>query len=157
LLKKIAEGTFREDLYYRLNVMRIDLPPLRERMEDLPHLVSHIVQKISGSARAVVDPEVMGVVASYHWPGNVRELHNLLERTYLTGKGVVTADQLFYQIRLSDGQPNPETGFKKRVDRFEQELLLGALKATGGNKTAAARMLGMKPSTFRDKLEKLGL
>jgi DNA-binding NtrC family response regulator len=157
LLEKIAEGTFREDLYYRLNVMRVDLPPLRERMEDLPQLVSFIIRKISGSERGIIDPEAMGVLASYHWPGNVRELRNLLERTYLTGKGVVTADQLTYQIGLGNGQPRADAGFKQRVDRFERELLLGALKATGGNKTAAARMLGMKPSTFRDKLERLGL
>jgi len=157
LLEKIAEGTFREDLYYRLNVMRVDLPPLRERMEDLPQLVSFIIRKISGSERGIIDPEAMGVLASYHWPGNVRELRNLLERTYLTGKGVVTADQLSYQIGLGNGQPRADAGFKQRVDRFERELLLGALKAAGGNKTAAARMLGMKPSTFRDKLEGLGL
>jgi DNA-binding NtrC family response regulator len=157
LLEKIAEGMFREDLYYRLNVMRIDIPPLRERREDLPPLVSHIVQKISGSERGVIDPEAMGVLASYHWPGNVRELRNLLERTYLTGKGTVTADELVHQIGLGNDGPKVDTGFKKRVDRFERELLLGALKAAGGNKTAAARMLGMKPSTFRDKLERLGL
>jgi DNA-binding NtrC family response regulator len=156
LLEKIAEGTFREDLYYRLNVMRIDLPPLRERLEDLPQLVSHLVQKISGSERTALDPAVIGVLTSYHWPGNVRELHNLLERTYLTGKGIVTADQLVYQIGLGNGQRKADTGFKQRVDRFERELLLGALKAAGGNKTAAARMLGMKPSTFRDKLERQG-
>jgi DNA-binding NtrC family response regulator len=157
LIEKIAGGMFREDLYYRLNVMRIDIPPLRERMEDLPPLVNHIVQKISGSERGVIDPEAMGVLASYHWPGNVRELRNLLERTYLTGKGTVTADELIHQIGLDNNGPKLDTGFRQRVDRFERELLLGALKAAGGNKTAAARMLGMKPSTFRDKLERLGL
>jgi len=157
LLEKIADRTFREDLYYRLNVMRIDIPPLRERMEDLPQLVSHIVQKISGNERWVIDAEGLGVLASYHWPGNVRELRNLLERTYLTGKGTVTAEQLFHQIRLGNGTPKADTVFKQRVDRFERELLLSALKAAGGNKTAAARILGMKPSTFRDKLERLGL
>lgn len=141
---------------HRLNVMRVDLPPLRERMEDLPQLASHIIQKISGSERGVIDPEATGILASYHWPGNVRELRNLLERTYPTGKGVVTADQLVYQIRLGNGQRKADTGFKQRVDRFERELLLGALKAAGGNKTATARMLGMKPSTYRDKLQKLG-
>ncbi len=157
LLEKITEGTFREDLYYRLNVMRIDVPPLRERMEDLPQLVSHIVQKISGSEGWVIDAEGIGVLASYHWPGNVRELRNLLERTYLTGKGAVTAEQLFHQIRFGNGRSKVDTGFNQRVDRFERELLLGALRAAGGNKTAAARILGMKPSTFRDKLERLGL
>jgi DNA-binding NtrC family response regulator len=157
LMEKIAEGKFREDLYYRLNVMRIDLPPLRERLEDLPQLADFILRKISGSERGLVDPEALGVLASYHWPGNVRELRNLLERTYLTANGVVTADQLARQIGLGNGRVRDDAGFKQRVDRFERELLLGALKAAGGNKTAAARILGMKPSTFRDKLERLGL
>jgi DNA-binding NtrC family response regulator len=157
LLQKVTDGTFREDLYYRLNVMRIDIPPLRERMEDLPQLANHLVQRISGNERWVIDAEGMGVLASYHWPGNVRELRNLLERTYLIGKGTVTAEQLFHQLRLGDGAPKVETGFKQRIDRFERELLLSALRAAGGNKTAAARLLGMKPSTFRDKLERLEL
>jgi DNA-binding NtrC family response regulator len=157
LAVKIAEGSFREDLYYRLNVMRIDLPPLRDRIEDVPPLVSFIMRKISGSERGGIDAESLGILASYHWPGNVRELRNLLERAYLTAKGVVTADLLSSQIGLCNGRAGADTGFKQRVDRFERELLLGALKAAGGNKTAAARMLGMKPSTFRDKLERLGL
>lgn len=157
LLEKIDEGTFREDLYYRLNVMRIDIPPLRDRMEDLPHLVNHILQKVSGSQQGIIDHEAMGVLSSYHWPGNVRELQNLLERAHLTGKGRVTAEQLVDQIGAGNGQPKADIGFKQRIDRFERELLLGALKAAGGNKTAAARMLGMRPSTFRDKLERLGL
>jgi DNA-binding NtrC family response regulator len=157
LLGQISTGHFREDLYYRLNVMRIDLPPLRERMEDLPHLVSHIVRKISGSEHGLIDPEAAGVLASHRWPGNIRELQNLLQRAYLTGRGVITADEIVRQIGFGDGQPKTNTGFKQRVDRFERELLMNALKAAGGNKTAAARLLGMKPSTFRDKLLKLGI
>jgi DNA-binding NtrC family response regulator len=157
LLEKIADRTFREDLYYRLNVMRIDLPPLRDRLEDLPQLATHILHKISGSKSAIVDAETVGVLTSYHWPGNIRELRNILERTYLTGRGVVTADQLMHQIGIGNNQPTVDKGFNLRVARYERELLLGALRATGGNKTAAARMLGVKPSTFRDKLQKLGL
>jgi DNA-binding NtrC family response regulator len=157
LLEKIAQGTFREDLYYRLNVMRVDLPPLRMRLEDLPQLTAHLLQRISESEKVVVDSEVVGVLASYHWPGNIRELRNVLERAYLTGGGAITADQLVQQIGWKDGRPSGEAGFKQRVDRFEREMFLNALKATGGNKTAAARILGMKPSTFRDKLERLGL
>jgi DNA-binding NtrC family response regulator len=157
LLEEIEQGSFREDLYYRLNVMCIHLPPLRERMEDLPLLVSHIVRKISGSERGLIDTETMGVLASHRWPGNIRELHNLLQRTYLTGKGVVSADELVDQIRLGNGRAKTDTGFKQRVDRFECELLMNAMRAAGGNKTAAARLLGMRPSTFRDRLQRLGL
>ena len=157
LESKIEDGTFREDLYYRLNVMRIDIPPLHERLEDVPPLVQHVLQRLSGNEKAVGDPEVIGVLAAYHWPGNIRELRNVLERAYHTGRGTITADQLVEQIGWKNGRPMGEAGFRQRVDRFERELVVNALKATGGNKTAAARLLGMKPSTFRDRLERLGL
>jgi DNA-binding NtrC family response regulator len=100
---------------------------------------------------------VAGILASYHWPGNVRELRNVLEWAYLAGKGTISADQLVQQIGHRDVPTNGQPGFRQRVERFEGDLLLGALKAAGGNKTAAARLLGMKPSTFRDKLERLRL
>ncbi len=157
LAEEIAAGTVREDLYYRLNVMRIDLPPLRERLEDVPQIAAHILQRLSGSEKVVLDPEVAGVLASYHWPGNVRELRNVLEWAYHTGKGTISADPLVQQLGREDARTNGGPAFKQRVDRFERELLLGALNATGGNKTAAAHLLGMKPSTFRDRLERLGL
>jgi DNA-binding NtrC family response regulator len=157
LLEKIAEGTFREDLYYRLDVMRIDLPPLRERVEDIPELAAHVLRRLSGSEKDVIDPEIAGVLASYHWPGNVRELRNVLECAWLTGHGTISADQLVQQLGGRETRTNGEPAFQQRVDRFERELLLGALKASGGNKTAAARLLGMKPTTLRDKLERLGL
>ena len=157
LVEKIEEGSFREDLYYRLNVLRIDLPPLRERLEDLPALVTHVLQKVSGNERTTVDPGILGVLSSYHWPGNIRELRNVLERAHVTGRGTITAEQLVQQIGWRNGPVAKDSGFQQRVEHFERELLLSALRATGGNKTAAARMLGMKASTFRDKLERLGL
>jgi len=157
LLEEAAAGRFREDLYYRLNVVRIDLPPLRARVEDIPELASHILRRLSGSEKTTVDPEVVGILSSYHWPGNIRELRNTLEWAHLTGGGTITADRLVQQIGHRDVKTNGQPGFRQRVERFEGELLLGALKATGGNKTAAARLLGMKPSTFRDKLERLRL
>jgi DNA-binding NtrC family response regulator len=157
LLDEIAAGRFREDLYYRLNVMRIDLPPLRARREDIPDLAAHMLRRLSGGENVIVDPEVVGILSSYHWPGNIRELRNILEWAHLSGNGTITADQLVLQIGRREGRTNGHPGFRQRVERFEAELLLGALKATGGNKTAAARLLGMKPSTFRDKLERLGL
>jgi DNA-binding NtrC family response regulator len=157
LTEEIAQGRFREDLYYRLNVMRIDLLPLRERLEDVPLLAAHFLQRYSGAEKTAVDPELIGVLVSYHWPGNIRELRNVLERVFLTGHGTITTEQLVQEIGWKNGRPSGEAGFQQRMDRFERELLVNALKATGGNKTAAARVLGMRPSTFRDKLERLGL
>ncbi len=160
LLLKIREGTFREDLYYRLNILRIDLPPLRDRLEDLAALTAHLLQAISGQEKVIVAPDVVGVLAAHTWPGNVRELRNTLERAYLVGRGAVTADQLVRQIGRAgggDGGGAPRDAFTERVSRFERDLLERALKATGGNKTAAARLLGMKPSTFRDRLGRHGL
>jgi DNA-binding NtrC family response regulator len=157
LLEKIAEGTFREDLFYRLNVIRIELPPLRQRVDDIPLLAAQILRRLAGSEKISIDAEVIGVLASYPWPGNVRELRNVLEFAYHTGGGTITADGLIEQLggRVTRGDGGPD--FQARVGRFERELLLGALQAAGGNKTAAARHLGMKPSTFRDKLERLGI
>lgn len=155
LLAMAREGTFREDLYYRLNVMRIDVPPLRERIEDLSRLVRHLLCRIAGGRRAVVQPEAMALLAAHPWPGNVRELANTLERAWLLGRGAVSAEHLTLD---SGPQEAPNRGaFKESVARFERELLLEALQTAEGNKAAAARLLGMKPSTFRDSLAKHGL
>ncbi len=153
---KIAEGSFREDLYYRLNVMRIDIPPLRERKEDISLLVRRFLEEIAGTWKVEMDPEVPEILHSHDWPGNVRELRNALRRAYLTGRGVVRAEGL-----LEEG-PAPAAkgtggGLRETLNRVERDLLQDALRKAGGNKTAAARLLGMKPSTFRDKLKRYGL
>ena len=87
LLDKIAEGTFREDLYYRLDVLRVVIPPLRERLEDVPLLADHLLRQIAGPREASIDPQAMEVLKRHSWPGNVRELANTLERAYLVGAG----------------------------------------------------------------------
>ncbi len=159
LLEKIAEGTFRQDLYYRLDVLRINVPPLRERLEDVPPLAEHLLARIAGDRRRQIEPEALEVLKRHDWPGNVRELYHTLERAYLVGSGQITPEVLSNAI---SGLPSkqaaaPSGSFQEAMDQAERELLDNALRASGGNKTAAATALGMKPSTFRDKLAKHGL
>ncbi len=158
LLEKIAEGTFREDLYYRLDVLRITIPPLREHPEDVPLLIEDLLQRIAGDRPYRIDPEAVAMLSRHDWPGNVRELHHTLERAYLIGAGHISSEVLITELGGSDsGQRLPAGGFQAAIDHAEKQLLQEALRNCGGNKTAAAAALGMKPSTFRDKLAKHGL
>ena len=160
LLDKIAEGGFREDLYYRLDVLRIVVPPLRERIEDVPFLAEHLLRRISGQRGCRIEPEAIELLQRHQWPGNVRELAHTLERTYLVGGGTITAELLQTEINDVAGsaaKPLPTGDFQAAMDQTERDLLERALRAAGGNKTAAAAALGMKSSTFRDKLAKHGL
>lgn len=164
LLEKVSEGTFRQDLYYRLDVLRINIPPLRERREDIPLLVQHLLKKIAGEKPFSVEPAALDVMQEHDWPGNVRELYNTLERVFLIGGGEITADLLRSEIAQFPGRSGriasekPGLGsFQEAINQAERELLERALREAGGNKTAAAAALGMKPSTFRDKLAKHGL
>jgi len=158
LLEKIAEGTFRQDFYYRLDVLRIQIPPLRERLEDLPALVEHLLGRIAKDRPCRIDPEAIEALKRHEWPGNVRELYHALERAYLIGSGPITADLLSLgPAGIESGSPVPDGSFQAAMDQAERRLLENALRAAGGKKTAAAAALGMKPSTFRDKLAKHGL
>jgi DNA-binding NtrC family response regulator len=158
LLEKIGEGTFREDLYYRLDVLRINIPPLRERLEDVPLLAEHLLHRIAGDRPCQLEPATIDLLARHDWPGNVRELYHTLERAYLIGGGRVTAEILADEIGGPDpNQRLPLGGFQAAIDHAEKQLLQEALRNSGGNKAAAAAALGMKASTFRDKLAKHGL
>jgi DNA-binding NtrC family response regulator len=158
LLDKIAEGTFREDLYYRLDVLRINIPPLRERLEDVPLLAEHLLRRIAAGRPYHADPVALDLLMQHDWPGNVRELYHTLERVFLIGGGEITADVLTGEMGGPDpNQRLPVGGFQAAIDHAEKQLLQEALRNSGGNKTAAATALGMKSSTFRDKLAKHGL
>ncbi|NLX95929.1 MAG: sigma-54-dependent Fis family transcriptional regulator [Rhodopirellula sp.] len=164
LLEKIGEGTFRQDLYYRLDVLRINVPPLRERLEDLPALTERLLQRIAKEGQYEIEPAALDVLQQHNWPGNVRELLHTLERAYLVGSGCLTAELLAAEIEATGGSAMPaENGatpigsFQAVMDEAERQLLENALRACAGNKTAAAASLGMKASTFRDKLGKHGL
>lgn len=164
LLEKIGEGTFRQDLYYRLDVLRLNIPPLRERAEDIPELTERLLGRIATDGHYELEPAALALLQQHPWPGNVRELLHTLERAYLVGMGHITADLLAAEIggaaEPTAAVPNgnlPSGGFQAAMDEAERTLLENALRACAGNKTAAAASLGMKPSTFRDKLAKHGL
>ena len=159
LLEKIAEGTFREDLYYRLDVLRINIPPLRERLEDVPLLAEHLLRRIADNRPCTIDPDAVELLGHHEWPGNVRELYHTLERTYLIGSGHITAELLANEIGGPDHNHRTPAGggFQAAIDHAEKQLLQEALRNSAGNKSAAATALGMKASTFRDKLAKHGL
>jgi DNA-binding NtrC family response regulator len=165
LMDKIADGTFRQDLYYRLDVLRIRVPPLRERREDIPALTTHLLTRIANGQSHSIDADAVAVLAEHQWPGNVRGLYNTLERALLIGGGHITSDLLRAEIgglssfgsetRAGIQTESPRGGgFKAAMQYAEKQLLVSALEACSGNKTAAATSLGMKLSTFRDKLTK---
>jgi DNA-binding NtrC family response regulator len=158
LMEKISGGSFRQDLYYRLDVLRINIPPLRERLDDVPLLADFLLKRIAGERPFKLVPETLAMLARHDWPGNVRELYHTLERAFLIGSGEITPDILISEVGGPDpNQRLPIGGFQAAIDHAEKQLLQDALRNSAGNKSAAAAALGMKPSTFRDKLAKHGL
>jgi Nif-specific regulatory protein len=164
----VAAGTFREDLFYRLNVFTIFLPPLRERKADIPLLADHFVQKHAvahGIDVRRIATSAIDMLMSYHWPGNVRELENCIERAVLVSEGgVVHAHHLPPTLQTAEGSNTlPRQSLVEAVGRYEKDLVLDALKAARGNRARAARLLhtteriigyavkkhGIDPSRFR--------
>jgi DNA-binding NtrC family response regulator len=165
LPKLIAEKRFREDLFYRLNVLPIEVPPLRDRAEDLPLLIHHFLdlarQERNSRVQAVTD-EAMQRLMDYDWPGNVRELENLTERlTVLVDEGEIDVDDLPAQVRAEPTTQAwaprlPSTGldFNAVVGRFETDLIEQALEHTHWNKNRAAQLLGLNRTTLIEKIKK---
>jgi DNA-binding NtrC family response regulator len=159
----LEEGTFRDDLYYRLNVVPIDIAPLRERKEDIPDLVNLFISRFardSGKSVEAISPEAMRILVNYHWPGNVRELQNIVERTCALAKGnVLEATDIHLDVRpakSSDGA----TGFLPEgmtMDQWEDEMVQEALRRANGNKSQAARLLGLSRNALRYRLSKIGI
>jgi DNA-binding NtrC family response regulator len=165
LQKAVAEGTFRDDLYYRLNVIIIKLPPLAERSEDILLLSEHFIRKYcEENARSLctLDPAAVRVLMDYHWPGNVRELENAIERAVVLCPGdIITADLFPRNISAppqSDGLDAEQSlSLKDRVGNFEKNLILAALERTDWNQKKAARLLAVNPTTLSEKLKRLGI
>ncbi|MBU0567857.1 sigma-54 dependent transcriptional regulator [bacterium] len=157
------EGQFREDLYYRLNVVSIKLPPLRERREDVPLLTNHFLKKHSPKKTPKkLAPETLDLLMKYDWPGNVRELENVIERAIVLGKDKeILPGDLPQKIQNLEKHRKvvvldvPDTGVA--LDEVEKELILTALKRTGGNQTRAARFLGISRSALLYRMEKHSL
>jgi two-component system, NtrC family, response regulator AtoC len=158
----VKQGRFREDLYYRLDVMQITLPSLRERASDVPLLVNHYIDAFNREFRKQVrgvTPEALELMKHYRWPGNVRELRNAIERAMLLTEGEwLTAVALPLQsARASRAETMdlPEDGVN--LEALERELVVQALKRTGGNQTKAATLLGLNRDQIRYRIEKFGL
>jgi len=155
----IREGKFREDLYYRLNVLPIYLPPLRERKEDIPLLVQHFLEKYSrqnGLRIKSLSKNCLDVMMQYEWPGNVRELENVIERAVVMSEGETIFPE---NISLSSPVQKTSLSFPEEItlEEMEKRLILHTLQRTGGNRTEAAKILGISVRTVRNKLKKYGM
>jgi two-component system response regulator PilR (NtrC family) len=167
LEQQVAEGHFREDLFYRLNVVQINLPPLRDRCEDIPLLLEHFYTKHTGApARDIIAKDALNFLLNYHFPGNVRELENIVERGVALGARQITLDTLPQQVlRLHGAQqrldqveiPSDGMDLEKFLESIERKYLLKALERTGGVRKRAAELLGMTFRSFRYKLSKHGM
>lgn len=160
LKKAMATGIFREDLYWRLNVIAIHVPPLRDRREDLPQLVTNFVRRYNdriGKNIRRFSTEAVDILFAHHWPGNVRELENAVERAMVLAKGdiVVPAD-LPGDLRASE-MPRSQEGAMTNLDRVERQHVFDVLAKCGWNKFQAAKMMGISRSTLYSKIKKHGL
>ena len=168
LLELVQKGLFREDLYYRLNVVPVKLPPLRERVEDIPLLVEHFLNKFSGRGeRRTFTKEAMQVLMDYKWPGNIRELENMVERILaLSNNEEITPsdlpDALFEAADLRRDMHlasilDRGSSLEDAVASLEKRLITLAIERANGNRSEAARMLKLKRSTLQDKIVKYSI
>jgi two-component system, NtrC family, response regulator PilR len=160
LSERVSQGLFRQDLLYRINVIELKIPPLRERMDDIPLLINHILEKMvldSGSKKTELSNEAEKALKSYQFPGNVRELENILERAItLCSNNTISKEDI-----LLSNTPNTviqnNTALDSMLDDIEKQKIMEALEKTRWNKTAAAKLLGISFRALRYRLEKLGL
>jgi two-component system response regulator AtoC len=166
LASEVKEGRFREDLFYRLNVLQIALPPLRDRAGDLPLLVDHFLEKYNarlGTKVRGVTPDALKLIMRYAWPGNVRELENTIERAVVLAEGeMLTPDDLAERIRAREDPvaltlSGGELSIKHTTRVIEETLIRRALERTGGNRTAAARLLEISHRALLYKIKDYGI
>jgi DNA-binding NtrC family response regulator len=162
----LEEGTFREDLYYRLNVVPIDIPPLREHKEDIPDLVNHFLARFAVDSEKEIDgitPAALNTLLDYHWPGNVRQLENMVERAVALASGqVIDVNDVHLDSipgkagAASAGSDNflPEG---MTLEQWEDNMIREALRRANGNKSQAARLLGLSRNALRYRLGKIGV
>jgi DNA-binding NtrC family response regulator len=168
LKELVGRGLFRPDLYYRINVCPVSIPPLRERREDVPLLVQHFLRRFVPDRTFTLSEGTERLLLAYQWPGNVRELRNVAQQIALFADGTVEPEHLPAELR--EGHPvqllvractrclvDTSLSYSEVVDCLETNLLRQALAESGGNRTQAARLLGLSLSTLRDKLKKFGL
>lgn len=171
LRQAVDEGSFREDLFYRLNVISINLPPLRERREDILPLAQHFIRKYAAeNGRQIQDqisPEVLSALEAYNWPGNVRELENVIERAVIIARSNTIEREYLREEVLNPNRASSQVGGQKiatqidlsrgisfydEVNRFQIELIRRALEITGGHQSRAAKLLGMNTTTLNSKI-----
>jgi len=160
LWSRVQSGEFREDLYYRLNLFPIELPPLRERLEDIPLLIEHFVERfnhLKGKAISGLTRPALEILMNYHYPGNVRELQNIIEHAFILCKGrQISPDCLPAYVR-KNAPPKRETGERKTLDELERDLILETLRKHNGNLVETAREMGMHRTTLWRKMKKLNI
>ncbi len=168
LQQLVESGRFREDLFFRLNVISIHLPPLRERLEDIPILARHFVRKYAlenDKPELTISDKALLALMAYDWPGNVRELEHVIERAVvLTSHDTIDIDDLpaniveyYYQTEKSTVSLTQKPSFKDRVDAFKRALILEALKEAGGVQKKAAEILKIKPTTLHEMMKRYGI
>ena len=175
LEEAVEQKDFREDLFYRLNVVRVALPPLRNRSEDIPLLVDYFLQKFAEDEPPTMQPEAMALLKNHNWPGNVRELENAIRRALVIAKtGAIQPGTLPPEITQPDtpveessddlsslaqklfqwARANPDL---RVIQTVERELIINALRETGGNQVQAAKLLGITRATLRKRIEKFNI
>ncbi|MDQ7053738.1 MAG: helix-turn-helix domain-containing protein [candidate division KSB1 bacterium] len=160
-MKEVEEGRFREDLFYRLNVIGINIPPLRERREDIPLLVDFFIKKFNRELNknvSGVSHQVMQMFLTYQWKGNVRELENAIERAMILCDGdQIMPEHMPQNFSTTEVQPVVKSGLKEAVMAFEKSQILKTLEIVNGDKKAAAKLLGLSISSLYRKMSELGL
>lgn len=163
LEEMMSEGTFREDLYYRLNVVSLEIPPLRERREDIPELVYLFLQEFSqlyNKHISKLEPGVMATFLAYSWPGNIRQLKNVIERMVILTEGDTVPESAIpdaLKMTTRQDQVTATVGLASVTEQTERELIIRTLKQVNGNRSEAARMLGIPRSTLYYKMHQLGI
>ena len=164
LKQSVSNGTFREDLFFRLNVIPIHIPPLRERRDDIPLLLEHFISKYSPDRKRQFTASALGTLMSFSWPGNIRELENMVERILLfTDSEMITNQDLPEELTLRQSREETELIGNGCIDLetlladIEKKYLIEALRKSGGNKTDASKLLGLSFRSFRHKLSKYGI
>ncbi|MGB9700815.1 MAG: sigma-54-dependent transcriptional regulator [Thermodesulfobacteriota bacterium] len=166
LSKEVATGKFREDLFYRLNVLQINLPPLRERKEDIPLLIDHFIQKYNERHKLSIEgiaEDALAMLLDYSWPGNVRELENIIERAMILSQGRrIMAENLPAEVKSPEQNRikklmEEEISIKKATRLLEEELIRKALQKTGGNRTQAAKILEISHPALLSKIKEYGI
>jgi len=164
LENKVAEGTFREDLFYRLNVVVMNIPPLREKKEDIPLLIKHFISRFSAENSKKIEglsSEAMDILLKYDYPGNIRELENIIERAVVIARhSVISVDDLPFKESLSQSPVIQKTGrgyLKDSIEALEQRLIEQAMEETVHNQSKAAELLGISERMLRYKLKKYGM